>query len=171
LLVAIAGVGAGYAYDLWLKGTPASWAPFAMGIPLLPVFAWQGSTGTVPVSFALLVPLAALSGFALALANALADLERDLATGTPTLATRLGPRRAWRLHAVLHATVVAAALVALTLAGRVPWFAVAASLAILAGVVLAAEAGPRRRELGWEIQAAGTGVLGIAWLAALGMGD
>ena len=42
----------GYAYDLAFKGTAWSWLPFAVGIPLLPVFGWLGATGTLPASFA-----------------------------------------------------------------------------------------------------------------------
>ena len=35
----------GYGYDLRFKGTAWSWLPFAVGIPLLPVFGWVGATG------------------------------------------------------------------------------------------------------------------------------
>jgi 4-hydroxybenzoate polyprenyltransferase len=107
LLVALAGVGSGYLYDLRLKGTPASWLPFALGIPLLPVFAWLGASGSVPPSFLVLVPVAAVSGSALAIANALADHERDVAAASPSVATAIGPRRAWLLHSLLQAVVVA----------------------------------------------------------------
>src|SRR4051812_4571260 len=32
----------GYGYDVWAKGTAWSWVPFAVGIPLLPVYGWFG---------------------------------------------------------------------------------------------------------------------------------
>jgi 4-hydroxybenzoate polyprenyltransferase len=170
LLVALAGAGAGYAYDLRLKSTPIGWVAFAVGIPLLPVFAWLGSTGTVPSSFALLVPLAALSGAALALANALADHERDLAAGTPTVVTWLGFGPAWTLHAALQGAVVVVAAATLLMAGRAPWAALAAGAVILTGVGLAAGGSAGRRETGWEVEAAGTGLLAVVWLAGLGTG-
>jgi hypothetical protein len=47
----------------------------------------------------------------------------------------------------------------------------AASLAPLGGaalgVIAAGREGPSLRELAWEIQAVGTGLLAVAWLAAL----
>jgi 4-hydroxybenzoate polyprenyltransferase len=168
LLVALAGASAGYAYDLRLKGTAASWLPFAVGVPLLPVFAWLGATGTVPASFALLVPLAALAGSALAIANTLADHERDLAAGTPTVVSSLGFRTAWTLHALLHGVVGAVAVASLTMAGGQPWAALAAAGVIGGGVALASGGSARRREIGWEVEAVGTGLLAVAWLAGLG---
>ena len=48
----------GYGYDLAFKGTAWSWLPFAVGIPLLPVFGWLGATGGLPASFAVLLPVA-----------------------------------------------------------------------------------------------------------------
>ena len=112
-LVALAGavLAIGYAYDLRAKGTAWSWLPFAIGIPLLPVFAWFGTTGELPGSFAILLPAAVAAGAALAIANALADVERDRAAGLRSVALRLGPERAWTVQAVLLAAVVAAALV------------------------------------------------------------
>ena len=38
-------LGVGLLYDLRLRGTALSWFPFAVGIPLLPVYAWLGATG------------------------------------------------------------------------------------------------------------------------------
>ena len=91
----------GYGYDLVAKGTAWSWLPFALGIPLLPVYGWLGATGALPSFFIALVPMAMLAGAALAIANARADLERDVAAGTVSVATRLGLEGSWRLHAAL----------------------------------------------------------------------
>ena len=33
----------GYGYDLVAKGTAWSWVPFAVGIPILPVYGWLGA--------------------------------------------------------------------------------------------------------------------------------
>jgi 4-hydroxybenzoate polyprenyltransferase len=174
LAVAVAGVLAGYLYDLRLKGTTASWAPFAVGLPLLPVFAWVGATGGVPPFLAIVVPLAALAGAGLAIANALADYERDLDAGTVSVATRLGLRRGWRLHAILQVAVVLTAVAAAALDGgsimAIVLRAVAPGLVILAGVALGYRAAPGRRELAWEVEAAGAGLLALAWLSgAVGM--
>lgn len=166
--LAVVGVASGYAYDLHLKGSAVSWLPFAVGIPLLPVFAWVGASGRLPGAFALLVPLAALAGAALAIGNARADFERDLDAGSASVATRLGLRRSWQVHAVIHVVVVAAAIWASWLTGNgrswVPLASAAAGLVILAGVALGRTGGPRQRELAWEVEAAGAGLLAVAWL-------
>ena len=88
--LAIVVLAIGYGYDLVFKGTAWSWFPFAIGIPLLPVFGWLGTTGGLPDSFAILLPVAVIAGAALAIANARADAERDAAAGVVSVATRLG---------------------------------------------------------------------------------
>ena len=107
----------GYGYDLVAKGTAWSWLPFALGIPLLPVYGWLGATGVLPSFFIALVPMTMLAGAALAIANARADLERDVAAGTVSVATRLGLEGSWRLHAALWSLVL---IVGAGLPG-VPW--------------------------------------------------
>ena len=82
----------GYGYDLVAKGTAWSWLPFALGIPLLPVYGWLGATGDLPAFFIALVPMAMLAGAALAIANARADLERDVAAGTVSVGDPARPR-------------------------------------------------------------------------------
>ncbi len=62
LMIAVLILAVGYGYDLRAKGTRWSWLPFAIGIPLLPVFAWFGVAGRLPGSFAILVPAAMLAG-------------------------------------------------------------------------------------------------------------
>ena len=96
VVVAIVVILIGLAYDLRLKGTAWSWLPFAVGIPILPVFGWLGATGTLPPVFGILVPVAVAAGAALAIANALADVERDQAAGTVSIATYSVPAaRGW----------------------------------------------------------------------------
>jgi 4-hydroxybenzoate polyprenyltransferase len=170
VVVALAGLGAGLAYDLRLKGTPWSWLPFAVGIPILPVYGWIGATGMLPALFLALLPAAVLAGTALALSNARADIERDTAAGTRSVATTLGERRAWVVHAVLFTVVVAIALGSLAVrASSAVWIvgAIAASLVIGIGVGLGWRSDPERRERAWEIEAVGTGLLAAAWLAAM----
>lgn len=172
-VVALLVLVVGGLYDLRFKGTPWSWLPFAVGIPLLPVYAWLGAAGRLPVAFVILVPAATLAGAALAIANALADVERDRAVGATSVATSLGPRRAWTVHALLHAAVVGLAAGGLAWLGpsRPPLLGVVGlsvgGLLLAAGLILSAGPDPRRRERGWELEAVGIGILGASWLAAV----
>jgi len=168
--VAVLGLGIGLAYDTRLKGTLWSWVAFAAGIPLLPVFAWLGATGALPAAFGVLLPIGVIAGTALALANPLADLERDEQAGTRTLATHLGRRNTWRLTSgLLVIVLVAAAVSALALGGRGGGLVLVALAAVLAGagIVVGRGADPKRRELGWELEAVGIGVLAVGWVVAL----
>jgi 4-hydroxybenzoate polyprenyltransferase len=172
--LAVVGLGVGVAYDLRARGTTLSWLPFAIGIPLLPVYGWLGATGTLPGVFLVLVPAAANAGTALAIANAVVDLERDEAAGTGSIAIVLGPGRAAALVLGLHAVVAALAVgTAAVLDTPGGWLAalLVATGAPLAGATLGLVAvvrgGTALRQLAWEIQAVGTGLLAVAWLAAL----
>jgi 4-hydroxybenzoate polyprenyltransferase len=170
LALLILGVGA--LYDLRLKGTSWSWLPFAVGIPLLPVYAWLGAAGRLPSAFVVLIPAAALAGAALAIANALADVERDRAGGTESVATRLGPRQAWWAHAILHAAVVGLAMIGLAWLGGTGagLLAVVGSAAVVvAGSALSASGRAGLRERGWELEAVGVGLMGVAWIAAVSL--
>lgn len=170
LLVAVLASGVGLAYDLVLKGTVWSWTAFALGIPLLPVYAWLGATGTLPVAFAILLPAAVGAGAALAVANGLADLEGDRASGVESIAVRLGRERAVRAVRLLHGGVAVTALLGLAaFAGRGPGLAgVAIGIALVQlGILLSGSAEPVRRERGWELQAVGVGALAVGWLVAL----
>jgi 4-hydroxybenzoate polyprenyltransferase len=175
LTLGLAGIvlGIGYAYDGLFKGTAWSWLPFAVGIPILPVFGWLGATGSLPSGFAALVPVAVVGGAALAIANARADVERDRAAGTDSVAVRLGPDRSWLLNACLLVGVLAAAAGTLLARGEGPTGALAAavvaSLVVLAGIVLGR--GDRmRRERAWELEAIGLALLAAAWLAGVRLG-
>lgn len=169
-IVALVVIAVGLAYDLRLKGTAWSWLPFAVGIPILPVFGWLGATGHLPFAFAILIPAAVVAGAALAIANALVDVERDLAAGSGSIAVALGATRAWSVHAALLALLglVASASVA-PLGGSA-----GAGLAVLVAAtvpIAAAVAGrggpPARRERAWELEAVGVAILGVAWLVAV----
>lgn len=168
LLVAVAVLAIGYGYDAAAKGTAWSWLPFAIGIPLLPVFGWLGTTGTVPSSFVVLVPAAMLAGAALAIANARADAERDAAAGIGSVATRLGPQRSWLVATALLGAVVAAAFVTLLAwdgpIGALIGCAVATGV-IGAGVALGRRDEPARLERAWELEAVGVALLAACWLA------
>jgi 4-hydroxybenzoate polyprenyltransferase len=168
--LAVAVIAIGLAYDLRLKGTPWSWLPFAVGIPILPVFGWLAANAGLPAPFLVLIPAAVLAGAALAVANALADVERDRAAGVASIATELGAFRAWLLHAALLGTVLVAAVVSAFAFGGSSG---EVGLVVLAGLVAAAGAAaaqagePARRERGWEAEAIGVALVAIAWTWAV----
>lgn len=176
--VAAAGVACGYVYDLGLSRTRWSWLPFAIALPLVPIYAWVGATGVLPVSLLLLVPIGVVAGAGLALANGLADLERDQAAGVMTAAVRLGVSRGWLAHLGLMAVAIGLAAIALPRgpgAGAVVGggsglpvlgFVGGAAL-ILVGLVIGRGGGPARRERAWELEAIGTAFIGAAWVAAV----
>ncbi len=175
-LVALAGavLAIGAWYDLRAKGTTLSWLPLAMGIPLLPVFGWYGASGSLPAVFVVLVPAAANAGTALAIANSIVDTERDEAVGRVSIALALGPLKAGLLVLALHVVVVVLAVATAALldapAGWIAAIAVAAGAPLtgaFVGLVAAFRGGSGWRELAWEIQAIGTGLLAVAWLGAL----
>ena len=167
--LAIVGSAIGFAYDLRLSGTRWSWLPFALGVPLLPLYAWLGGSGELPGAFGLLLPLAVLAGTGLACSNALADVERDRSAGTATIATALGAPATWRLGAACQAVVILVALPTILGHGDalMAVAGVAGALAIGAGLALGRSTDPWRRERGWELQGLGLGVLAGAWLAGV----
>ncbi len=168
--LAIVVLGIGWSYDLWAKGTAWSWLPFAVGIPILPVYGWLGATGAIPAWLAVLVPLGMLVGAGLAVANARADMERDAAAGTDSVALALGDGRSWWVNVGLLVAALGLAVAWLAATGQgspVVLVAIAAGAAGLA-VGLALGRSPRadRRERGWQLQAVGVAVVALAWVAA-----
>ena len=160
----------GYGYDLVFKGTAWSWLPFAVGIPILPVYGWYGAVGELPSFFTALIPMAMLAGAALAIANARADLERDRAAGTVSVATRLGLDGSWWLHAGLWAATAVVGLGWVAFRGAEP--AEIALVVVAAGLIAAVvgwsrRRGPAGRERAWQFEAAGAGLALLAWLAAV----
>lgn len=92
LLVSLIYLALGQAYNLGLKSTPLSGVMFALAIPLIPVYAYVAQGRTLPMLF-WLIPVGALLGIALNLANSLPDIEEDAEAGAHTLAVVLGMRR------------------------------------------------------------------------------
>lgn len=170
LLLGLLGLAIGFAYDLFAKGTPWSWLPFAIGIPLLPVYGWFGASGALPSFFAALVPMAVLAGAALAIANARADLDTDAKVGARSVATMLGPDRSWWADAVL---MTAAIVIGVAFIGRTGWGVpsyplVGAGIAIMfAGLALGRRHDRRARTRAWEAQAVGAAIAAVGWIAAM----
>ncbi|NBE95663.1 hypothetical protein FE391_18220 [Nonomuraea sp. KC401] len=88
----LAGVLAAWGYDLGLKATLLSWAPYAVGFGVLPAFVTLGLPGEPwPAWWAVLA--AALLGVGAHLANVLPDIEGDLDTGVRGWPQRMGASR------------------------------------------------------------------------------
>jgi 4-hydroxybenzoate polyprenyltransferase len=89
LLAALGYLVLGQIYNLGLKSTPLSGILFALAMPLLPLYAFAG-VGRFPSMVIWFIPIGALLGVALNLANALPDVEEDAASKANTLAVVLG---------------------------------------------------------------------------------
>ncbi len=163
-------IAIGLAYDLRLKGTAWSWLPFAIGIPILPLFGWVGVARSLPVAFIVLLPVAVAAGAALAIGNTLVDVERDRDAGISSIAVRLGPDMAWRVHeGLLGAIWVAAAGSAIVSGGGplgVAAVVLAGSVPLIAAIV-SRSASPERRERAWQTEAIGLAALAAIWLATV----
>lgn len=88
----LVGVAAGWAYNLHLKRTVLSWAPYTVAFGLLPAFVTLGLPGR-PWPPGWEVATAALLGVGAHLANVLPDIAADRAAGIRGLPQRLGPAR------------------------------------------------------------------------------
>lgn len=129
----LVAVAAGWAYNLGLKATAASWLPYALAFALLPAFVVLALPGPDRPA-AWLLAVGALLGVGAHLANVLPDLEDDAATGVRGLPHRLGRRAT----SVLAPAVLAAAVVVAVLGPPGPPRGAAATVgavAVLTGVV------------------------------------
>jgi 4-hydroxybenzoate polyprenyltransferase len=168
VVLSIVVIGIGLAYDLRLKGTAWSWLPFAVGIPILPVYGWLAARSGLEPLFGVLLPVAVGAGAALAIGNALVDIRRDAAAGRSSIAIALGEGRAGAAVVGLLAAVWGAATGSAWIAASPDVAAVA--VAGLPGVVAAAVApgrGAAGRELAWRVEAVGTGLLAVTWLLGI----
>lgn len=170
LFLGVCMLGIGLAYDFGLKRAGLGWLCWATAFPLLPLSTWLAGTGGLPPRPEILLPIAALAGPALQLANGLVDLERDRASGIPAPVVRLGRRKSIVLLSCLLGVVYGLAW--LSLVGR-PAVATAYAAAALGsglaivGVVLSSAEAPARRERGWQAQAVGIVLLAAGWMAAV----
>jgi 4-hydroxybenzoate polyprenyltransferase len=170
-ILALAMLGCGLAYDLGLKGLGLGWLCYAVAFPLLPLSTWLAASGTLPPRTELLLPVAALAGPTLQLANGLVDLERDRLAGVRSLSLWLGRRDSilalWALSLAVYG------IAWLSLIGSQPPTAalIAVALATVCagvGVALSAAERPDLRERGWQLQVVGIALLGGGWLLAVG---
>lgn len=175
---AVGGLGCGYLYDLRLSRTALSWLPLAIALPLLPIHAWLGATGTVPPGLIGLLPAGFFAGAALALANAVVDIDRDSDVGRRTIAVRLGQGRAWAANVVMLGAVALMVVMigpvvppdgperdlGILRAVRLAGFGLGSAAAAFGAVVLTSRRAAIR-ERGWELEAIGIAAIGLGWLA------
>ncbi|MFC9919380.1 UbiA family prenyltransferase [Agromyces binzhouensis] len=130
-------LGSAWAYNAWLKSTPASIVPFLVSFGIFPSLATLSAPQPAVAPGWTWIAGAAL-GAAVHLTNVLPDLDQDAATGVRGLPHRLGPRVS---AAVAACAVVAGAVVVLTgSAGGEASGVSAISWAFFAGVVVVAVA-------------------------------
>jgi 4-hydroxybenzoate polyprenyltransferase len=171
LAMAALMLGAGLAYDTFLKRGPWAWSAYAVAFPILPLYAWYGASGDLPPRYELVVPLAALAGPALHLANGLVDLHRDRRAGLVTPVGWLGHRRALAVMVLLLGVIYGLAWLTLAGGGGVSPAALgllglATALAAI-GALFSASGEAALRERGWQVQAAGIVLLATGWLVAV----
>ncbi|MFZ9735783.1 MAG: UbiA family prenyltransferase [Candidatus Limnocylindrus sp.] len=169
--LAVCGACIGVLYNIWLKRTALSWLPFALGVSIIPAFAWSTVGREIPAP-ALALSLAALpGGAALALQNSLADRALDLQSGVRGAAVRIGERTAFGLLVLLHLVTVTA-LLAVAPRNTSPTLLAVAVLLLAAGVACSATRSRWTRQRGWEISAAALAVaaLSVTLATAEGVG-
>lgn len=152
LVIASAGATLGYLYNAGIKRTPISFLPFALGVALIPVFAWSAAGAPLPAAIATLCVIALPGGSALALQNALADRELDQSAGANSAVVRLGHRRSILMIALLHGITYLLVLASAPRAAS-PILLIASGLLVIAGVTLSTRAPRALRQRGWEVSA------------------
>lgn len=88
--VHLTGVAAAWAYNVRLKATAWSWAPYAVGFAALPAFVTLGLPGHAWPAW-WVTAAGALLGIGAHLGDVLPDIHGDLATGVRGWPHRLGP--------------------------------------------------------------------------------
>ena len=102
------GNGLGVAYSIWFKRTMYAWLPYALALPLLPI--WISVSVDVSIDgLLLLFPIGICAVFSVQIAQALPDVDSDRAAGIDSMTTRLGEE--WSLAACWSALLVSALLV------------------------------------------------------------
>ncbi|MFZ9972172.1 MAG: UbiA family prenyltransferase [Candidatus Limnocylindrus sp.] len=169
--LAVTGALVGATYNVWLKHTALSWLPFALGVSIIPAFAWSTVSSVLPTPILTLSLISLPGGAALALQNSLADRALDLQSGMRSAVVRLGERTAFGLLALLH-LVTLTALLAFAPGNTSPATLAVAALLLAIGVACSATRSRWARQRGWEISAAALAVaaLSVALATAEGVG-
>ena len=170
-LLAMLGLSCGLAYDIWLKRSILSAVPFMVAIPTLPLWVWA-TLDEWQDELLWVIPLGALIGLSLHLANTLPDIDDDRAFGVEGLAHRLGARGSmvvgWGSFAgALALSVLIAPLVGYDARTYALTLAIGVACLGASAAVFALGRGASLR-LGFGILAVGAALLAVGWLAALG---
>ena len=165
---------AGIAYDLGLKRTRWSWAPFVVAFPLLPIWSWTAVRGW-DRRLRWVYPVGAPLVLGIHLANTLPDLAADRRSGVQGLAHRLGLR--WSRRVCWAGYLVAQLLVLArtqrpTAPARAARAGAVSSAALLTSAILVDRLGARtdqRAALTWHFRllALAAVPLAVGWLLAL----
>jgi 4-hydroxybenzoate polyprenyltransferase len=158
----LAGVAAGWAYNLGLKSTVVSWLPFALAFGLLPGFVWLGLPGEPWPPWWVSVGCALL-GVGAHLANVLPDREDDLGAGVDGAAHRLDEPTARAVMAALF--VAAVATVVLGPPGSPSWWGWAGLAVTGAAAIVVWRRHSARHDRTAFVVAIGVAVLALALLA------
>jgi 4-hydroxybenzoate polyprenyltransferase len=169
--LAMLGLACGLAYDVRLKRSLFSALPFMVAIPTLPLWVWLTLGAWQPVCWWLL-PLGALLGLALHLANTLPDIESDAAYGVTGLAHRIGARWSMGLAWASFATALSlSAALAPVVHYDLRLYAPALTAGVAALVASAAVFAILRDEfalrLGFGVLSLASAILAVGWLAAV----
>jgi 4-hydroxybenzoate polyprenyltransferase len=170
LILGASGWVSGVAYDVVMRRLGLGWLCFAAAFPLMLAWTWLAAAGSLPPGWPFLLPLAALAGPAIHLANSLVDVDSDEGAGRPSLATQLGPRHARATLAILMAIILVLAWATLASIEAASSLALGAALVATAttvlGVALSWQDARGAREAGWLLQAVGLATMAAAWLAS-----
>jgi len=159
--LAAAGATLGYLYNAGIKRTPISFLPFALGVAIIPAFAWSAAGAVLPAAIAALSLIALPGGSALALQNALADRELDEEVGANGAVVRLGRQRTILLIALLHGFTYLLLLVSAPTTSS-PVLLAAGGLLLATGVTLSTRVRRDLRQRGWEVSALALACCAIA---------
>jgi 1,4-dihydroxy-2-naphthoate octaprenyltransferase len=167
----LVGTACGFAYNLALKDSAWSWAPYVAAFAALPLFVWA-ATHSFRDEFLWLYAIGAPLAVAAHLANTLPDIAGDTAAGSRGVAVRLGRERAL---VALFACLVLSPLVVLLSLIWLDYDAVLLAAAVVAYLALLLTASAAYRQtpfergaaLGFRIIAPAAVILAAGWLAAL----
>lgn len=161
--VHLAAVAVAWAYNVWLKRTPASPLPYALAFGAVPAFVTLGFPGH-PWPPAWATAAGALLGAGAHFVNTLPDLDDDVRTGVRGLPHRLGEGPSLLLGALLLAgAALAIAVLPDDGLGAPGAAATAVALTSVTGVVAAAATG--RARAAWSLVLVTAGATVVLFLA------
>lgn len=169
-VLALAGLACGLAYDAGLKRTLFSAVPFTVAIPTLPLWVWVSLDRWDAVLW-WIVPLGALIGLSLHLANTLPDISSDAAYDVRGLAHRIGERGsmmlAWSSFAAALALAVALApLISYDARVFVPTLALGTASLAASVVIGGLGRSTASLQLAFGVMGIGAAAAAVGWLAA-----